>query len=161
MIYNTQKILKASDETIQDIVNDGLRRYGRRADLNYIDVSIVTDMSYLFYNVDFNGDVSKWNTSNVRYMYSMFELSTFNGKVSSWDISKVIDMSHMFAESNFNRSINRWDLRHIKKIDMLFNTHYDKEITRDEDLKEMFGNSYNDYIDRLNTKLLCKLIDDE
>ena len=32
----------------------------------------VNDMSYMFRDTPFDGDVSKWNVSNVKYMSSMF-----------------------------------------------------------------------------------------
>ena len=47
----------------------------------------------------FNGDISKWNTSNVKDMYAMFEDSQFNGDISAWDTSNVMDMEDMFKGS--------------------------------------------------------------
>lgn len=44
-------------------------------------------MSDLFYYSEFNGDISKWDVSNVENMNSMFEESSFNGDISKWDVS--------------------------------------------------------------------------
>ena len=40
-----------------------------------------------------NGDLSRWDTSNVTTMYRMFcDARAFNGDLSRWDTSKVTDM---------------------------------------------------------------------
>jgi surface protein len=52
-------------------------------------------MSLLFDEMNFEGDVSEWDVSNVTNMSFMFSSSVFNGDISQWDVSKVkfkIDM---------------------------------------------------------------------
>ena len=46
-------------------------------------------MSYMFYDSNFNGDISQWNVSNVTVMCEMFYASKFNGDISQWDVSRV------------------------------------------------------------------------
>ena len=56
------------------------------------------DMSWMFYQASFfQGDLSQWDTSQVRDMHGMFRgASCFCGDLSKWDIGKVMDMSSMF-----------------------------------------------------------------
>jgi len=54
------KKIIATDKTIKEIVNNEIKRLGLTADLNHIDTSQVTDMSYLFYDTNFDGDISQW-----------------------------------------------------------------------------------------------------
>jgi hypothetical protein len=112
--------IKATDENIKKVVDDEIRKRGRFADLNHIDTSRVTDMSALFYDTDFNGDISQWDTSNVKTMYSMFRHSTFNGDISEWNVKKVNDMSYMFAESVFNGDISRWNVSNVVYMSGMF-----------------------------------------
>ena len=44
----------------------------------------------------FNGDISKWNVSNVKDMNCMFAYSKFNGDISNWDVSNVEYTKGMF-----------------------------------------------------------------
>ena len=82
-------------ENIKECFND------KRYNLNCIDTSKITDMSYVFklipeaHNVNF--DISDWDVSNVEYMQHMFdECVKFNCDLSKWDVSNVKDMDKMF-----------------------------------------------------------------
>ena len=86
---------KTRDE-LRIIINEAVKLKGPNVDLNWIDVSGITDMSDVFYSSEFNGDISKWNVSKVKDMEGMFNGSKFNGDISKWDVSKVKDMSLMF-----------------------------------------------------------------
>ena len=40
--------------------------------MNWLDVSEIDNMYHLFYNTKYNGDISKWDVSNVKYYKHMF-----------------------------------------------------------------------------------------
>ena len=121
------------------------------ADLNCIDTSKITDMSYLFSKEfglnKFNGNISNWNTSNVENMQCMFQNSKFNQNISNWNVGNVKDMSWMFLGSNFNQDINKWKLFNLKKMKGMFaNSFFNKEIdlwnlSIIEDVDHIFINS--------------------
>ena len=50
----------------------------------------------MFHDSVFNGDISRWNVSNVTNMWGMFASSEFNGDISGWDVSNVTDRQYMF-----------------------------------------------------------------
>ena len=125
-------MIKATDETIHQIVKDELDRFGHDADLNHIDVSEVTNMKQLFSCGEFdylgrkykdlNPDISHWNVSNVENMeYMFYKCENFNQDISMWDVSSVEDMYGMFEGcENFNKDISNWDIRYVKDMNFMF-----------------------------------------
>jgi surface protein len=65
-------------------------------------------MSHLFYDSAFNGDISKWNVSNVVMMGWMFAKSEFTGDLSNWDVSNVDNMTHMFDDCPLQNNPPKW-----------------------------------------------------
>ena len=114
-----------TNEELYDIIIQRIKDDGPECDLNDIDVSDITDMSYLFdaaLNLyvgrvfpnelfeDFNGDISQWDVSNV-----------FNCDISKWDVSNVENMEAMFDRcKNFNCDLSRWDVSHVKNMEYMF-----------------------------------------
>ena len=113
---------------LKEIIEYRISKEGPNCDLNDIDTSLITDMSWLFYGLKFNGDISKWNTSKVKNMDSMFSDSVFNGDISNWDVSNVNRMSHMFARSKFNGDISDWNVSNVEDMKYMF---YESEFNQD------------------------------
>ena len=95
-------------EELVSTINRARNLKGDNVDLNWIDVSRITDMSYLFYSSQFNGDISKWDVSSVKEMDYMFMNSKFNGDISRWDVSNVKSMSRVFKNSPLDKNPPKW-----------------------------------------------------
>ena len=88
----------------------------KQYDLNFIDTSKITDMSYLFDNVNHNFDISCWDVSNVTNTEFMFDCCfEFKGKgLENWDMSNATNMRHMFGGcKNFNCDLSNWDVSNV------------------------------------------------
>ena len=57
---------------------------GYDADLNDIDTSEIIDISYMFNGSYFNGDISEWDVSKVKYMWHMFFRSPLEKNPPKW-----------------------------------------------------------------------------
>ena len=130
--YITEKILinknskiaynyhpKTKDE-LENIIKQRIESEGNECNLNDIDTSNITDMSFLFTGSKFNGNISKWNVYNVTNMTGMFIRSEFNGDISNWDVSNVENMQGMFLRSTFNGDISNWDVSNVKFKSRMF-----------------------------------------
>ena len=117
------------DDELVELLEKLVKERGPEADFNDIDTSLITDMSFLFhyfplkkyeYVKKFNGDISKWDVSNVKNMQEMFDHSPFNGDISKWDVSNVENMHGMFDSSHFNGDISKWDVSNVKTMKYMF-----------------------------------------
>ena len=105
---------------LKKCIKEQLNLQGPDANLNIIDVSKITDMSYLFYGLNIgNIDISNWDVSRVEDMESMFErCSSFNSDLSKWDVSKVKDMNSMFCDcGSFNSDLSKWN---VSKVEFMY-----------------------------------------
>ena len=64
-----QSIQPTSKDELKAIITDRISKEGFKCDLNDIDTSLIDDMSGMFIRSDFNGDISKWNVSNVKIYF--------------------------------------------------------------------------------------------
>ena len=120
-----QNVQPKTKDELAKIIEDTIKEKGNNCDLNFIDTSLITDMSDLFFIdyhglSDFNGDISKWDVSNVKNMDSMFNDCKFDGDISKWNVSNVESMWSMFGGSNFNHDINKWDVSKVKDMSYMF-----------------------------------------
>lgn len=114
------RIIAVDKNHLGALIRREIKSSGVKCSLNHIDVSKVTDMGYLFQAMDFNGDISEWNTSNVTDMSGMFAQSKFNGDISNWDTSNVVNMDEMFIESKFNKDISKWNVSNVTCMRYMF-----------------------------------------
>lgn len=145
-------------EELVAIIEDALCVFGNEADLNFIDTSNITDMTKLFSDEikefgggygfsKFNGDISKWNVSNVKRMAQLFRGSDFNGDISHWDVSNVKTMAGMFYDSKFNGDISKWNVSNVKNMNDMFkyslfnNDISDWDVSKVESMSSMFAHS--------------------
>ena len=97
-----------TQQELRKLVKKLIKERGFDADLNDIDTSEITDMSYVFFELEFNGNISEWDVSSVENMEYMFYHSIFNGDISNWDVSNVKDMRDMFYNSPLEKNPPKW-----------------------------------------------------
>ena len=119
---NSYKYFPKTKKDLRDIIKKRIKQEGNEVDLNDIDVSEITNMSYLFEGTDFKGDISSWDISNVTDIQGMFyNCKAFNQDISSWDVSNVIDMSNLFCGcKEFNQDISGWDVSNVTDMNSMF-----------------------------------------
>ena len=99
--FSTYAYKPTSKKELSDIIKIRIKKEGNNCNLNDIDTSLIDDMSYIFYDSKFNGNISKWNVSKAENMSLMFSYSKFNGDISKWDVSKVKYMDYVIKTIYF------------------------------------------------------------
>lgn len=92
-------------------------------DIAYWDVSSVTDMRRMFYHADaFNQDIGGWDTSSVTDVSSMFsDADIFNQDIGDWDMSSLVILAGMFSYTqDFNQDIGDWDVSGVTDMSYTF-----------------------------------------
>ena len=103
-------------------------------DISSWDVSNVYDMSHMFNGAqNFNSDISNWNVSSVTNMHEMFYgVESFNADLSTWDVSSVTSMYGAFAGAeSFNQDISSWDVANVTNMRAMFSgaTSFNQDIS--------------------------------
>ena len=108
------RVQPTSKDELRSIIEQELKRQGPDADLNFIDTSKTTDMSYLFrrsYDKDRVDDSSQFYIRDI--------------KIDSWDTSNVTNMYRMFSgQMHFNCNLSHWDVRNVENLDFAFHGCY-------------------------------------
>ena len=126
--YNALESRRKLKEEIVKLLQSG------QTSLNSVDVSQVTDMSLLFFEISQEVavgkiDVSRWDVSHVTDMGWMFAgCESFKGNLSRWDVSGVTAMSCMFAGcGSFNGNLSGWDVSGIENMNKLVRQYIPKD----------------------------------
>lgn len=99
--------------------------YIDKIDANNLDVSNVTDGSYMFYSCASSTEinVSQWNTSKIKYFDKMFSncQSLAFLDVNNWDMISGRSLSDMFAYSGITDiDLSKWNTENINNLSNLF-----------------------------------------
>ena len=119
----------------------------------------VTDMHSLFTSSNFNSDINYWDVSRVTDMGSMFKFAkNFNQPLNNWDVSRVTGMRDMFVRAdNFNQPLNNWDVSRVTGMRDMFHAAFvfnqplnNWNVSRVTDMGGMFMDARN-----FNQNLTC------
>ena len=114
------KVQPKTKEQLKQLINYAFKH--NIYDLNFIDTSEITDMSWLFEYISCNFDISNWDVSNVKDMTGMFYCCyDFNCDLSNWNVSNVTNMAGMFVGcENFNCDLSYWYVSNVTDMDNMF-----------------------------------------
>ena len=114
----------SSKAELRSIIEQELKRQGRDVDLNFIDTSEITDMSYLFNGLCIGYiKIDEWDVSNVTDMDGMFMgCCELNADLSSWNTKNVRRMNRMFSNCfDFKCDLCSWDVSNVIYYNSIFN----------------------------------------
>ena len=108
-ISHLNMVKPTTKKELQKIIIETIDREGNECDLNFIDTSLITDMSNLFCVMhDFNGKINKWDVSNVKDMSGMFWYANFfNQPLDSWQVNSFPFKEDIFVGTKL-KSLPKW-----------------------------------------------------
>ena len=142
-------------------------------DLNFVDVSKITDMSYVFHEAisyenedldiefdDFQGFyllIDRWDVSNVTNMEGMFQEVEFSADLYDWNVSNVKNMSYMFDECGvFDSNLSSWNTSNVENMSGMFdeeNYLFDADTIRKWDVSGLKDKTdYERILERLSER---------
>lgn len=92
-----QTIVAENKEHLRECIKEARALQGPDCDLNHIDVSRVTDLSYLFADCKEQPDVSRWDVSNVKDMTGLFVRADYCGDLSGWRPRQLEKAAYMLT----------------------------------------------------------------
>ena len=148
----------ATRKELRQLIDKELYKQGPDADLNFIDTSLITDMSWLFYYFDIrNIGIESWDTSNVTTMEGMFSGATkFNCDLSYWDVSKVTNMHSMFMNCyDFNCDLSCWDMSSVINVHFMLSMckSFDEKNKPNHPGIKLLGSIDKEVVDEMTTNL--------
>ena len=119
---NEDKKKKVSSASELKKIIKSRRPKGNKVDFNDLDVSGITDFSYVFEDYKYEPLVETWDVSNAKTMDSMFlNCYNFNCDISKWDVSNLQNASSMFYGcEKFNQDLSRWNVKKLTKAAAMF-----------------------------------------
>ena len=80
----------------------------------------INQMTSMFEDSNFTGDISNWDLSNTYVLNRMFKNSDFTGDISNWDVSNVLYMEELFMQTDGISDISGWDVSSVKYMNGMF-----------------------------------------
>ena len=121
MINVLDKVQPKNKEQLKQLINYAFKH--NIYNLNFIDISKITDMSELFGNVEHDFDVSSWDVSNaIDISFMFYGCHNFNCDLSKWDVSNVTNMRYMFSNCYKleGKGLEHWDVSNVTDMAGMF-----------------------------------------
>lgn len=114
---------KTKDD-LEKCIEEILNKNTKAKNLNCINVSEITDFSYLFMHEDMSGvDISDWDVSQGENFNNMFyACKHFKCDLSNWNVSNGKTFNNMFFQcTEFNSDLSNWDIKNGMQFNNMFN----------------------------------------
>lgn len=89
---------------------------------NYLPATVYAIPGMFADATSFNGDISKWDVSNVSNIGTLFKGATsFNQPIGNWDVSNVSSFDSTFQDAtSFNQPLDDWNISSAESVDAMF-----------------------------------------